>query len=232
MPTEPLALETKEQFVEHYRRLCGFYARKFVFRWKKTREEETNVNHCQADIEDLASEAYIKLLKCPPKYWNEFYYVQRLIINAIITAFDKRNKILAKEWQPPHNAGGGGGARTGHERFIVRQPSHTHDYFDTLPGRDGLAESTQIKQDSEKIISALNSLTQAERLVLEFYFGLNGLKAIKEQAIAAKLGRTKFWVDRRLAAGLYRVRQEIGIIQSESRCRRVDTDQGRDANLA
>jgi DNA-directed RNA polymerase specialized sigma subunit len=63
--------------------------------------------------------------------------------------------------------------------------------------------------DSTRAVSLLPNLPEAEQLVIEFYFGLNGLKAIKERAIAAKLGRTEPWVNQKLRSGLVKLRAEL-----------------------
>jgi RNA polymerase sigma factor (sigma-70 family) len=205
-------IETREQFVEQYRRLCGHIARNFITKWKQKLinsghgvEETlylrsgfpaTRVLQCRA--EDLASAALVNLAKCPRQYWNQPHYVKRLIVNAIIDEQRVQQKIFENEWQAPdvprHDSG---------------QPEY-YDWFDTQPGRDGLAEATRVKFDGEKISQAMTALSQAERLVVELYFGLHNDSPIREYKIAAKLGRDQGWVERRLKAGLNHIRRELG----------------------
>ena len=194
-------VHTLEEFIEQYRRLCGFYARKFAYRLKHKDDGEKNCDHQQGQIEDLASEALLRLVRCKPEHWNNYYYVQRVIINAIIDAQSKQLKVLKTEIQPPVHIG------------TSRKDSTAdyHDFFDTIEGRDGLANATQTKYDAKAIQELLPTLDPAERIVMEFTFGLNGVSAISARAIAQKLGRTQFWIERRLASGLAKIRQKIGI---------------------
>jgi DNA-directed RNA polymerase specialized sigma24 family protein len=145
----------------------------------------------QCKAEDLASAALISLVKCQQQYWNQPYYVKRLIVNAIINEQKRQQKIFERELCA----------------FAMEDGS---DWFDTLPGRDGLAQSTQVKYDTQKMLDALHVLTEGERLVIQFYFGFNGIQPIKPRGIAIKLARTEFWVERRLASGLNRLRREMG----------------------
>ena len=56
----------------------------------------------------------------------------------------------------------------------------------------------------------MTSLSQAERLVIELYFGLHTENPIREYKIAAKLGRDQGWVERRLKSGLNNIRRQLG----------------------
>jgi RNA polymerase sigma factor (sigma-70 family) len=206
-------VETKEQFIEQYRRLCGHIARSFVAKWRRKlinagggSVEETYflrsgfpaTRTLQCKAEDLAGAALIKLMKCPERYWNQPYYVKRLIVNAIIDEQKVQQKIFQNEWQSPEFS---------NYSHPVRE---YHDWFDTQPGRDGLAEATRVKFDGEKITRAMTSLSQAERLVVELYFGLYTDNPIREYKIAAKLGRDQGWVERRLKSGLNNIRRQLG----------------------
>ena len=71
-------------------------------------------------------------------------------------------------------------------------------------------KSTRVKFDSEKVSEAMTSLSQAERLVIELYFGLHTENPIREYKIAAKLGRDQGWVERRLKSGLNNIRRQLG----------------------
>jgi hypothetical protein len=82
-------------------------------------------------------------------------------VSKIITAWHKRLKYGRSEWQPPHYVGGGQG---------VTDPSNTTDYFDTLPGRDGLAEQTQTSFDSARVLAIVPKLPRAQRIVLRALF--------------------------------------------------------------
>lgn len=53
-----------------------------------------------------------------------------------------------------------------------------------------------------KIVALVPKLPEAQRVVLELYFGLNGAKPCGSTRIATKLARTRYWVDARLNAGL------------------------------
>ena len=211
-------LATREQFLVQYRGLCVFYAKKLVYRLRHEQEDSPQGfrKYFVQDFEDLIADALLKLVKCPEEHWNHHYYVQRLIINAIIDSSKARRKIEANEYQPPRTKGSPFVAHRREFRSERDQPAlgagnGEADYFDTLPGRDGLAESTQIKYDSSAMIQAIQELTAAERIVLHFYFGLNGLEPIREYKIAAKLGRTQDWVQKRLQSGLSRLRKEFGV---------------------
>jgi hypothetical protein len=91
----------------------------------------------------------------------------------------------------------------------ANNPADTTDYFDSLPGRDRLAEHTQTSFDSAKIVALIPKLPEAQRVVLELYFGLNGAKPCGSTRIATKLARTRYWVDARLNAGLQEIRLMI-----------------------
>jgi RNA polymerase sigma factor (sigma-70 family) len=221
MPTfHVVEIRSREQLIEQYHRLCGHIARKFVQRWKRKLEAagldladefgksgkwETNTPQFASVFlvqksQDLASAAIVRLMKCPEKYWNQPYYVKRLIVNAIIDEQKAQQKVFEHEWQPPEF---GSSTRSG--------AFEAHDWFDTQPGRDGLAEATRVKFDAAAVQEKFSALSQGERLVIELYFGLNNTPAIKEYAIASKLGRTREWVDRRLKSGLNVIRREIGV---------------------
>jgi RNA polymerase sigma factor (sigma-70 family) len=225
-----MTLETIEDFVEKYRRLCGHIARSFIAKRKRQLEDGGNslqpwgslptsqaknshavyassqvraamaTRTLQFNAEDLASAALVKLTQCPQVYWNQTgrngrnNYVERVIMNAIIDEFAKQKKVESHELCASEPYG---------------DPDY-HDFFDTLPGRDGLAEATQIKFDAERVKSCLGSLTEGERLVIQFYFGLNGLKPLGQRAIADKLARTPFWVEHRMTSGLMKLRKELG----------------------
>ena len=211
---------SQDAFVEQYRRLCAHIAWRFVFRQK--RQFETNAGHYDesgpkltrfghrrgADgkltdaapllpkretlsAQDLTSAALLRLVKCPARYRDQPAYVRRLIVNAIIDEQKRQQKIFHSEYAAPALPDG-------------------EDWFDTQPGRDGLAQATQIKFDALRAIQAMDCLTQGERLVVEFYFGLNGVQPLKEHAIACKLARTRFWVERRLTAALIKLRTQVG----------------------
>ena len=221
-------IETREQLVEQYRRLCGYIARSFVTKWRRRlinsgggSSEETFIlrsgfpatRTLQCKAEDLAGAALIKLMKCPERYWNQPYYVKRLIVNAIIDEQKVQQKIFENEWQSPEfKFGPLESGRSGSSGKYANNHSTADyvDWFDTQPGRDGLAEATRVKFDSEKVSEAMTSLSQAERLVIELYFGLHTENPIREYKIAAKLGRDQGWVERRLKSGLNNIRRQLG----------------------
>ena len=212
---------SQDAFIEQYRRLCGHIARRFVFRHRRQFEDSTghvseepfspspNVQHSRRardytmirggalakrdDLaaQDLASAALLRLVKCPLRYRDQPAYVRRLIVNAIIDEQKRQQKTFHYEYAAPALPNGG-------------------DWFDTQPGRDGLAQATEIKFDAIRAIQAMDCLTQGERLVVEFYFGLNGVQALKEHAIACKLARTRWWVERRLTSALIKLRTQVG----------------------
>lgn len=148
------------------------------------------------DAEDLASVAIYYLLRIPQHFRDQPPYVKRVIISKIITAWHKRLKYGQREYQPPHTPNNGGTSRG----------YHSDDFFDTLPGRDGLAEQTQVHFDSATILALLPKLPQSQRVVIELHFGLNGAKPCGSQRIATKLARSRYWVDARLRAGLAELR--------------------------
>jgi RNA polymerase sigma factor (sigma-70 family) len=205
---------SQDAFVEQYRRLCAHIAWRFVFRQKRQHEADAGApdpirpsrssrgpyatvsgpllpktDHLAA--QDLTSAALLRLVKCPARYRDQPAYVRRLIVNAIIDEQKRQQKIFHSEYAAPALPDG-------------------EDWFDTQPGRDGLAQATQIKFDALRAIQAMDCLTQGERLVVEFYFGLNGVQPLKEHAIACKLARTRFWVERRLTAALIKLRTQVG----------------------
>lgn len=210
--------DSQDAFVEQYRRLCGYIARRFVYRQKRQFEEnrgklqsdsglesrsssgKTAANGYSAALpkcydlaaQDLASAALLRLVRCPERYRDQPKYVRRLIVNAIIDESKKQQRLLAREYAAPSTIDG-------------------EDWFDLQPGRDGLAEYTRIKVDGARAKEALSSLTQGERLVVEFYFGLNGVEPLGEHAIACKLARTRPWVEKRLSSALVKLRTQIAI---------------------
>ena len=219
-------IKTLEQFVEQYRRLCGHIARSFVAKRKRQLEEGASglqpwENHrsgrlpamanmtLKCNAEDLASAALVKLTQCPKEYWNQTgrngrnNYVERVIMNAIIDEFAKQKKVENHEFCPFN-------VETGPDIGKYDFSHDAQDFFDTQPGRDGLAQATQMKFDAERVKDCLGSLTEGERLVIQFYFGLNGLKPLGQRAIADKLARTTFWVEHRMTSGLMKLRKELG----------------------
>lgn len=140
----------------------------------------------EADIEDLTSAAVLKLCKAPQKYWDQPWIAKAVIVNAIIDEFKRKRKTSDNELSPSSPV-----------------------FFDSLPGRNGISHAVENAVDGNRALGLLYRLTQGERLVVEFYFGLNGIEAIKERAIAAKLGRTERWVENRLESGLNKLRAEM-----------------------
>jgi RNA polymerase sigma factor (sigma-70 family) len=217
-------ISTREEFIEQYRRLCHHIARNFVLRQQRKLEQsfgqtsepkkiqQARRAHKSAPLpvkaewayvapdqsHDLASAAILKLMRCPEKYWNQTgrngknNVVKRVIINAIIDEFDRQQMIFSNE---------------------VQSPDPGEDWFDTLPGRDGLADHTRIKFDSQKAKTALQSLTEGERLVIQFYFGL-GCDPLNPYTIARKFDRTRYWAERRLESGLAKLRKQLNSPQN------------------
>ncbi len=207
--------ETRGEFIEQYRRLCGHIARAFVSKWRRNLisngglaqgSDSNYAPHIQASrtlqfkAEDLASAALLKLCKCKPEYWNQPYYVKRLIVNAIIDEQKFQQKTFEHEWQAPKPD-----SRGSNSVYPM-----VDDWFDQQPGRDGLAEATRIKLDSEAIRKSFICLTSSERIVIEMYYGLKTKTPLKEYAIASRLGKDRGWVERKLKAGLNAIRREIG----------------------
>jgi RNA polymerase sigma factor (sigma-70 family) len=192
---------SQEAFIEQYRRLCGYIARRFIYRQSRQFEENTGKSDAGGNTaipkcddlaaQDLASAALLRLVRCPARYRDQPRYVRRIIVNAIIDEFKRQQKIFHYEFAAPATIDG-------------------EDWFDTQVGPDGLARATQQKLDAGRAITALSSLTEGERLVVEFYFGLNGARPLKEHAIASKLARTRWWVERRLTSGLIKLRTQLG----------------------
>jgi DNA-directed RNA polymerase specialized sigma24 family protein len=198
---------TDQELVEKYGRYCGYWARHFLCREIRREDERANASATQSEAEDLASIALIQLVKCPQRYRGEKKYVTRVIINGVLEGLRTRRKIKQFEWQPP--------------RTVRRAGIHSHslgslddgnqtEYFDSLPGPDGLAGKTQIKFDSSTACRMLESLPIAEKIVLELHFGLTGLRPASERQISKKLSRPEFWVQRRLQVGLIHMRQKMG----------------------
>ena len=73
------------------------------------------------------------------------------------------------------------------------------------------AEKVHRQYDIQKIKTVLQKLPQSERWALEFKFGITTGRPINERQIARKLGRSEFWVEKRLSAGLLHIRQELGV---------------------
>lgn len=205
---------TRKAFIEKYYRLCFVIAREFVYgkgqhvKWSPSGAVIGNEHdRAKTDIEELASAALVSLSKCRNVKAIRYQkgYINRLIRNAIINeAKWNLQYYSSREHQSPEHAisGGKGG------RFDDRD---NMDWFDTHPGRDGLAGHTQTKFDSQLIIQSFNVLTQAERIVIEHHFGLNSVEPIGEYAIACKMGRTRYWVQHKLNTGLAKLRQSAGV---------------------
>jgi hypothetical protein len=199
-PTPPHISD--EQLFAKYGKFCGYMAWQFVKRSGSYDAGERNVRLDTEDAEDLASIATYYLLRIPQQFRDQPPYIKRVIVSKIITAWHKRLKHGRNEWQPPGQTGDG-------HRSWGDPGDNSPDYFDTLPGRDGLAEHTQTSFDSAKVLALLPKLPEAQRIVLELYFGLNGAKPCGSARIATKLARTRYWVDARLHAGLQEIRTMI-----------------------
>lgn len=211
MPSAALASETSisdEQLFAKYGKFCGYMAWQFVKRSGSFDEGERSVRLDTEDAEDLASVATYYLLRIPQRFRDQPPYVKRVIVSKIITAWHKRLKC-SREVQAPSHASLAGDAY-GHG-YAALSTSESVDYFDNLPGRDGLAEATQVAFDTTKVLALLPKLTDAERIVLELHFGLNGAKSCGAQRIATKLGRTRWWVDARLHIALAELRRHSGV---------------------
>jgi len=190
------------EFIEKYRRLCGHIAWDFV---KRSHRDVSPIALTQEDAEDFASCALIKLLKCPAQHRDNKWYVQRVIENAITTAWRKRLKQLGQERE----------VQTVRGELDIPSPanpwahSEGGDLLDMLPGPDGLAGKTQIKFDFAKVNSVLPTLPNSERIVVELTFGLNGAEPFTLKRIAKKLGRTEWWTETKLRMALLRMRAKI-----------------------
>lgn len=197
---------TRKAFIEKYYRLCFVIAREFVYgkgqhvKWSPSGAVIGNEHdRAKTDIEELASAALVSLSKCRNVKAIRYQkgYINRLIRNAIINeAKWNLQYYSSREHQSPQPS---------------ESPSDIADWFDTHPGRDGLAGHTQTKFDSQLIIQSFNVLTQAERIVIEYHFGLNSVEPIGEYAIACKMGRTRYWVQHKLNTGLAKLRQSAGV---------------------
>lgn len=198
-----------EQLVQTYSLFSKFIARRFARSFPGV------------DIDDLASSATVQIVRCPKERWNEHPYIKRLIINAIFneTRDRKRYKramlVQAPEyWNNEQRRGAREFDRRGTDGHFVGKlgdSTKANDYFDTIIAKGDFASDLETSLDSSKALHSLKKLTNAERLVIEFHFGLNGLRPIGESAIALRLGRTKHWVQKRLQAGLTELRKEIGV---------------------
>jgi RNA polymerase sigma factor (sigma-70 family) len=163
--------------------------------WKDQCAGDTHTTVNQAEAEDLASRALTQLLKCPKARRSEHAYVTRVIINGVLDGLRIRRKIRANEWQPPHR---------------VRGPaSEEVEYFDSLPGPDGLAHKTQLAFDSQTALEHLDDLPQAERVVIQLHFGLHSDKSFTISQISRKLARSERWVESRLATGIRHLREQM-----------------------
>lgn len=203
---------TDIDLVEKYGKFCGFMAWQFVSRGQTAAKRENQLTSLHTeDAEDLASIAMIGLLKCPAAHRHEPPYVKRLIINHIIKGWHKMNRWKGAEQQAPTGGDEGSIERTAApSRSFDYTWGSGRDFFDNLPGRDGLAGYTALKYDSAAVLAILPLLPESERLVIELSFGLlPGTEAIGLDRIARKLGRTKYWADIRLQKGLVRVREHL-----------------------
>lgn len=180
----PSPIRSQTEFIERYRYLCRHIARNFVLKARK--KDDGEAIWSEAEIEDLTSAAVLKLCRAPKKYWNQPPYAKRIIVNAIIDEFNGKRKTSTHEVCPV-----------------------SHDFFDSIPGRNGLSHAVELAFDSERALSAFECLSASEKMVLEFYFGLNGIQPIKHRAIAIRLGRTEPWVEYKLQSGLEKLRAEI-----------------------
>lgn len=207
---------TRKAFIEKYYRLCFVIAREFVYgkgqhvKWSPSGAVIGNEHdRAKTDIEELASAALVSLSKCRNVKAIRYQkgYINRLIRNAIINeAKWNLQYYSSRESQAPEVSKSKG---IGSNDYSV--PDGALDWFDTHPGRDGLAGHTQTKFDSQLIIQSFNVLTQAERIVIEYHFGLNSVEPIGEYAIACKMGRTRYWVQHKLNTGLAKLRQSAGV---------------------
>jgi RNA polymerase sigma factor (sigma-70 family) len=210
-PTTPSISD--EEFIEKYRRLCGHIAWDFV---KRSHRDISPIALTQEDAEDFASCALIKLLKCPPKHRGskyEKYYVQRIIENAITTAWRKRLKQMDNERDSYILVRAGVVSSKGGNEH-ANKASHgdfSEDIFDRLPGPDGLAGKTQTKFDYSRIVALVPKLPNSRRIVLELYFGLNGCQPCSLRRIAKKLGRTEWWAKSKYQHAIREIQKEISI---------------------
>jgi DNA-directed RNA polymerase specialized sigma24 family protein len=160
-----------EQLIAKYGRFCDYMGWQFIKR-ASMQEDSSYLQH--ADKEDFASAARYYLIRIPQKYRDQPFYIKRTIVNAIISARDKRR------------------------REFGRETSHDETYFDTLPGRDGLADYVQVNSDCTKLVALIPNLHISERLVVELHYGINGCSPCSPEQVARKLGRTRTWVVKRL----------------------------------
>lgn len=185
---------SNRELAEKYGQYCGYWAQHFLKREK--------VPFQQADAEDLASRAHIQLMKCPRQFRNQKNYVTRLIINAVLDGLRRERRIiLAHEYQPPHMSTRG--STSAHDSHIDT------DWFDTLEGRDGLAEAVQVSCDGEKVRAVFYGLNSSDRIVLQLAFGLTGLRPLSCERIGSKLGRTPDWAERRMRNGINQIRERL-----------------------
>lgn len=198
-PTEAISqspLIPLEDFIEQYRRLAGHIAWDFVRRSRSS----VNMVLTEEDAEDFAAIALLKLVKCPPDKRGEKFYVNRLIVNAIINAWHKRLKTMGAESEP--------NSLWGHLELNEEEATRAGDIFDCVPGPDGLHGKTQTKFDYAKIANLLPTIPAAERLVIELNFGL-GCPAIGIERVGKKLGRSRYWAEARLKRGISRIREQL-----------------------
>ena len=185
---------TETEFIEKYRRLCGHIAWDFV---KRSHRDVSPIFLTQEDAEDFASCALLKLLRCPEQHRDNKWYVQRIIENAIVTAWRKRLKQLGAEQEANKRS------------LSLTADEYQGDIFDLLPGPDGLAGKTQTKFDYAKVIALMPKLPDAQRIVLELSFGLNGATPCSPQRIAKKLGRTEWWAQKTFKAAIKNIQSEL-----------------------
>jgi len=102
-----------------------------------------------------------------------------------------------------------GSFNDGGQHFGASAPTNYADIFDRLPGPDGMAGKTQTKFDFATVVALIPSLPNAERVVVELAFGLNGAESFSRKRIAKKLGRTEWWVETKQQAAIQRIREQI-----------------------
>ena len=211
----PILPPSRAEFIDKYRRLCGHIAWDFV---RRSHRDVSPITLTQEDAEDFASCALVKLASFPEKHIGqsyEKYYVQRTIENAITTAWRKRLRTMQLETDGTRlrvysrECGRKGPAAYVYEGDIGT--GREGDIFDRLPKADGEVMAANVLRDIDvaRVASLLPSLPNAERVVVELTFGLNGAESFSRKRIAKKLGRTEWWAESKLNSALLRIREQI-----------------------
>jgi RNA polymerase sigma factor (sigma-70 family) len=176
---------TNEELLQKYSKFCGYMA------WQLVRKSDTLGTE---DAEDIASYAVIRLIQCPEEHRHEPAYVKRLIINRVITHWQK----MCKQRGIEIDAGS-----------ITISDNEEIPAIEQVPDPTNIEHLTIRRADQNKMLLLLGKLPDTERIVIELNFGLNGSSACGVDRIARRVGRTPYWVQARLNRGIRRMREMV-----------------------